>query len=45
MVEYVNGGKELINCTDLINIFNSINGDVAKMWTFYKVNGHKKIPY
>ena len=44
MLKYINGGEELINYTDLINILNSINGGVARIWTFYKIDGHKKLP-
>ena len=44
MVKYVNGGEKLMNYTDLINIFNSINEDGAKMLNFEDIAGHKKLP-
>ena len=44
MVKYVNGGEKLMNCTVLINIFNSINEDGAKMLTFEEITGHRKLP-
>ena len=42
--EYVNWGEELMNNTEFIRIFRSRNDDGSKMWTFYKITGHKKLP-
>ena len=44
MVKYVHGDEELINYTDLVNIFNSKHYDGAKMWNFYKITGHRNLP-
>ena len=44
MVEYFNGGEELMNYTDLVNIFKSRNECGSKMWNFDKITGHRKIP-
>ena len=33
-----------MNYTSLINIFNSRNENLAKMCTFDKITGHRKIP-
>ena len=43
MVEYFNGGEELMNYTDLVNIFKSRNEYGSKMWTFDNINAHMKL--
>ena len=43
-MKYVHVDEELINYTDLVNIFNSKHYDGAKMWNFYKITGHRNLP-
>ena len=47
LVEFVNGGEELMNYADLINIFNKANDedddDDDKLWTYDKILDHRKV--
>ena len=43
MLKYVNGVVELMNYTELINIFNYRNDYGANMWTFDKITFHRKL--
>ena len=44
LVEFVNGGEELMNYADLVNIFNKTDeDDDDKLWTYDKILDHRKV--
>ena len=45
MVEYVNGGEELMKYTNLIKIFNTRYNDGDMIWKLEKLPSHRKTPY
>ena len=42
LVEFVNGGEELMTYNDLINIYNSKMDDGDQFWTYEKILDHRK---
>ena len=42
LVEFVNGGEELMNYNDLINIYNAKDDDAEKLWAYDKILDHRK---
>ena len=43
-VEYFHGNEEIINYTEPIKIFNSINEYGSKMFNFENITSHRKLP-
>ena len=44
MVEHVHGSEELMNYTNLINIFKYINKDETYIHIFNKITGYRQLP-
>ena len=42
IVEFLNGGEELINYNDLINIYNAKDEDGTALWSFDKILDHRQ---
>ena len=43
LIEFVNGGEDLMNYNDLINIFNAHDQDGEKLWTYDKILDHRRV--
>mgnify|MGYP002062736192 FL=1 len=43
LVEFVNGGEELMNYNDLINYYNAKYDEGEHLWTFDKILDHRKV--
>ena len=43
LIEFVNGGEELMNYNDLINHYNAKYDEGSHLWTFEKILDHRKV--
>ena len=43
LIEFVNGGEELMNYNDLINYYNAKYDEGEHLWTFDKILDHRKV--
>ena len=42
IIEFLNGGRELMTYNDLINHYDQVNEENAEMYAFKKITGHRK---